>query len=886
MKADGSIIIDTKINDDGLIKGFEAIKSGMDSIADKAEKTNREIQAAFSGASSGQAGADVQELGQSLDTVTGNAKEAEKALDDMIRKAAESNNSGGSVLTGPIQGPEAMTGYQQYDAAEIAKSAEEYASKMQTAEQHTSELLAALQAAEKEVSDLKAKGFFWDDAEFQAAQQKLARIKEDIKSIKQDTIEGETVANPFGMDTIAGKVREAELEVQRLVAAGKGLGNEDYDRAYTKLARLRSEARAYAQELANASEEGGTCTQIVESGCGQMGAAIQGASGQMEKFISRVNRLASRVFIFSVITAGLRAMRTWLKNVVAADGEAAAAMAQLKGALLTLAQPLAEVVIPLFITLVQILTRVISVMAQIVAMLTGRSITGMKNSAKALNAQAGAIDNVGSAAKEASKYLAGFDELNVMQSPDTGGGGGSGSSTATPSFDFDTSKTTEELKNILGLIELIAAVLLAMKFGNGFMDGLGKAVGFFLIINGLLNGIQSYVDAWKNGIDFENLSSMIGRITEVIVGLYLALGPTAAAIGLIVAGIAMLVLGIKDAMEVGFNAQNLITTITGLLLAGLGISLLVGSWIPLLIAAIAGLLLVIVNFFGDTDQLLGGLKEMLSGFKEFFSGIFSGDIEKSLQGIGKIFSGLRSVVGSVVDALENMLNSFLDWLDKKTGGKLHGIIELVKSIIGNAFQYARDKLTAFLNIFQSIFMGLTKFISGAFTGNWEKAWEGIKDIFKGIWNGIADLFGATINAIIRGLNWLIGKMNRISFTAPSWVPGIGGKTIGINIPTISEWQVPHLAQGAVIPPNREFMAVLGDQKRGTNIEAPLETIQEAVALVMDDMIASNTAGQEAMLAVLREILSAVLGIQIGDDVLAQAVERSQRKMAILRGGRA
>ena len=95
-----------------------------------------------------------------------------------------------------------------------------------------------------------------------------------------------------------------------------------------------------------------------------------------------------------------------------------------------------------------------------------------------------------------------------------------------------------------------------------------------------------------------------------------------------------------------------------------------------------------------------------------------------------------------------------------------------------------------------------------------------------------------------------------------------------------------LAQGAVLPPNQPFLAMVGDQKRGTNIEAPLETIQEAVALVMDDMISSNTAGQEAMLAVLREILSAVLGIQIGDDVLAQAVERSQRKMAILRGGRA
>lgn len=133
---------------------------------------------------------------------------------------------------------------------------------------------------------------------------------------------------------------------------------------------------------------------------------------------------------------------------------------------------------------------------------------------------------------------------------------------------------------------------------------------------------------------------------------------------------------------------------------------------------------------------------------------------------------------------------------------------------------------------------------------------------------------------------MIRVLNSLHFSIPKWVPALGGKSFGFNIGYLSAPRVPMLAQGAVLPPNQPFLAMVGDQKHGTNVEAPLETIQEAVALVMDDMIASNTAGQEAMLSVLREILSAVLGIQIGDDVLAQAVERSQRKMAILRGGRA
>ena len=93
-----------------------------------------------------------------------------------------------------------------------------------------------------------------------------------------------------------------------------------------------------------------------------------------------------------------------------------------------------------------------------------------------------------------------------------------------------------------------------------------------------------------------------------------------------------------------------------------------------------------------------------------------------------------------------------------------------------------------------------------------------------------------------------------------------------------------LAKGAVIPPNAPFMAMLGEQRHGTNIEAPLSTIQEAVAAVMQDYAAANLAGHEATVAVLREILEAVLGIEIGDKVIADAVQRYNSRMAVVKGG--
>ncbi len=102
---------------------------------------------------------------------------------------------------------------------------------------------------------------------------------------------------------------------------------------------------------------------------------------------------------------------------------------------------------------------------------------------------------------------------------------------------------------------------------------------------------------------------------------------------------------------------------------------------------------------------------------------------------------------------------------------------------------------------------------------------------------------------------------------------------GVTLP-----QIPHLAKGAVLPANKPFLAVVGDQRYGTNVEAPLATIQEAVAQVMQDNTAAMAAGLAASVEVQREILQAVLGIQVGDDVIGSAVSRYQRKMAVVNGG--
>ena len=97
-------------------------------------------------------------------------------------------------------------------------------------------------------------------------------------------------------------------------------------------------------------------------------------------------------------------------------------------------------------------------------------------------------------------------------------------------------------------------------------------------------------------------------------------------------------------------------------------------------------------------------------------------------------------------------------------------------------------------------------------------------------------------------------------------------------------QIPYLAKGAVLPANKPFLAVVGDQKHGTNIEAPLTTIQEAVGLVMGDHIAAMMAGFEALLKEQQATRRTIEGIEIGDAVIGRAAERYGRKMAVVRGG--
>ena len=268
---------------------------------------------------------------------------------------------------------------------------------------------------------------------------------------------------------------------------------------------------------------------------------------------------------------------------------------------------------------------------------------------------------------------------------------------------------------------------------------------------------------------------------------------------------------------------------------------------------------------------------------------------------------------NVIQPIVGFFTTAIDWISTKlqegmafVQGIFAGISEFLQGIFAKdwteQFGAFGNVLNAFFanvenvwNAVKDIFNGIISFVKNVFAGDWGAAWDSIVSVFKGIWDYLVAIVKAPINIIIGlinglvqgvvdGINLVIGALNNISFDIPDWVPLIGGQTFGFNLTPLVAPKIPLLAKGAVLPANRPFLAMVGDQRHGTNVEAPLTTIQEAVAQVMENQFSGMMAGFETSVAVQKQILHAVLGIEVGDTTIGQAANRYNRRMAIIQGG--
>lgn len=594
----------------------------------------------------------------------------------------------------------------------------------------------------------------------------IGKLEEDIRVKERLALETQNakamarVRSKMAIDSgDAATAQKMAKEWDRLDAKAKRYA-EQINEAQVRLDVEKETAGNLAQAVLKAAEETGEASRNAE----KMNAAVKKAAKSAEAFGKRIKSVVQGALVFTVITQGLSKLRDWMSDVVSTNSAASASIAKLKGALLTMVQPLVQVIIPAFTTLVKVLTAVVSVIANVVSSLFGFTAKESAGAAKSLNEQKNALQGVGSAAKSAGKQLASFDEINKL----SGESGGSSSADIAPDFSFMDS-ISDRLKNIAKDVALIGAGFALWKISEklpGMLGDIGtKVAGIAIAIGGLLLLFDGLKDAWENGVDWGNLTEILAGAAAAAFGLYTAFGKVGAGIALVISGAAMIVTAFKDIISNGANLKNTLLLIAGIVATGLGFFFLTGSVIPLVIAGIAAVVVAVLGLTGNLEEFCQNLKENILG-------------------------------------------------------------------------------------------GLIDFITGVFTGDWTKAWEGIKKAFKGIWNGIVMILESAVNLIIKGVNWLIGKLNSLLENS---LLAKGLDLIGIEfrgIPQIPEVHIPRLAQGAVIPPNREFMAVLGDQKSGTNIETPLATMVQAFKQALAE--SGYGGSNEAVLVLDKEVLGKVV----------------------------
>lgn len=236
----------------------------------------------------------------------------------------------------------------------------------------------------------------------------------------------------------------------------------------------------------------------------------------------------------------------------------------------------------------------------------------------------------------------------------------------------------------------------------------------------------------------------------------------------------------------------------------------------------------------------------------------------------KAFETLRDNVKNAVKVLRDDIKEKWDWIQEKLSqfSKWLGStfkIDWTKNfgIFGNVLKGFLKSAKDVIRDVKQIFNGFNDFISGVFSGNWKKAWTGIKSIFVGVFRGLADIAKSPINAIVGGFNSVLGvvnglirKVNNIRFkiTVPDWVPGVGGKWWGFNgfnIPTIGT--IPMLANGGFVKANTPQLAMIGDNRHQGEIVSPEDKLQEMA--VKAASLAAGSGNSAELLIVLKQILA-------------------------------
>lgn len=535
-----------------------------------------------------------------------------------------------------------------------------------------------------------------------------------------------------------------------------------------------------------------------------------------------------------------------------------------------------NIVNTVLIPVLQVLTQIFDIATKGLNALSGRSGQILENVEHQEESTDNTAENIEEQTKnqkklnkEMKKTLAGFDDIQILSSntsDNTSGGldrGSQGLGGDLGGTALDGSVYVEEIDETLtAIMGIVALSLVAVGLILLFTGNVGWGIGF--IIAGAATLTVTIASTSEFGYD--GIIQMLTTIMGIAGGALLALGiillwiggvvGTPIAIGMIIAGSALIVSSV--AAKAAFSPDD------------------VGGWLALITGIAAGALLALGVILCMVGTIPLGVGMIIAGAVSLVSAVAlnSDAVVEAIRGpigiITAIVSGALLVLGIILTCSGilplgiGLIAAGAIGLATVAAINRNAIVEALQGTIGTITAMASGALLVLGIILVctgvGIPLGIGLILAGAaglatvVAVNWssvvdwvENAWNAVKNfwneniapVFTAKWwldlgktciNGLIAGFEGGINGIIYAfesmINWIVDGLNKISFDIPDW---LGGGSFGINLPraNLGRVSIPRLAQGAVIPPNREFLAILGDQKQGTNIETPLDTMLQA-----------------------------------------------------------
>lgn len=350
----------------------------------------------------------------------------------------------------------------------------------------------------------------------------------------------------------------------------------------------------------------------------------------------------------------------------------------------------------------------------------------------------------------------------------------------------------------------LSAVLVAMNWGSlvaqfgkikraitGFTTALGAVSGPVMAVIAIVAALAAgFMYLWQTNEDFRanvtaiwaelqaSFSELGAGIMQMINQLMPLIQQTAATILSAFAQIASAVIPVLVEL-IGAILPVIIDLINQMLPI---LSQIVTAIMPVIIQLLNTILPIIMQIIQAVLPILIQILNMLTPILNMIVSLLTPILNLIISLVEPILNLIMSAITPLINIFMSLINTVLQPIMPI----LQALANIFTAVLGAAIQAIQPIVQSLISIFQ----GLINFITGVFSGSWSSAWSGVVQVFGGLWDGLVGLVKAPINAVIGLVNSAINALNSISVTIPDWVPAVGGKTFGINIPNI-----PMLATG-------------------------------------------------------------------------------------------